>query len=210
MIPKGFVSSVAAAVPGLALAGGGAALVGTCMGALSRSQLGIGSMLAGIVQPGQMAGSAFSFLAGDDAGKLRGALGMQRAQGGPGSMFASLPKPAFFEDIVAALMVDFVKDKQEEIEGKLKDLQKRSEEGKNAKNQGGGVVTGLLRKVPLVGGLVGRGNDAATSGNSDSRNIEFEMIKNEIQKLTQMQQAMSNVLNTMHEQAMNSIRHIKG
>lgn len=209
IVPKGWFGAVGALGAGAlgtgALALGGTALAGTALAGLAKSQLGIGSLIAGIASPGALAGGAFRFLAGDDAGKMRGALGMQRAQGGPGSMFAALPKPAFFEDIVAALMVDFVRDKQEEVEGKLKNLQQRSEDAKSAKNQAGGAVTGLARFIPGVG----RANDAATSGNSDSRNIEFEMIKNEVQKLTQMQQAMSNVLNTMHEQAMGAIRHIK-
>ena len=211
VIPKGFLGAGAAlATGGLGgiIAGlGGAALGATALGGLAKSQLGIGSLLMGVLKPGQMAGTAFGFLAGDDKANVRSALGMQRANGGPGSMFAALPKPAFFEDIIAALMVDFVKDKQDEVEGKLKDLQKRSEKGKSAENQAGGGVMGLVRKV-IPG--AGRANDAATDGNSDSRNIAFEMIKNEVQKLTQMQQAMSNVLNTMHEQAMNSIRQIKG
>ena len=212
VIPKGFLgggAALGAGGIGAILAGlGGAALGGSALSGLANSQLGLGSMLMGVLgNPKDMAGTAFGFLAGDNKANVRSALGMQRANGGPGSMFASLPKPAFFEDIIAALMVDFVKDKQDEVEGKLKDLQKRSEKGKSAENQAGGAVTGLARKViPGVGGA----NDAATDGNSDSRNIEFEMIKNEVQKLTQMQQAMSNVLNTMHEQAMNSIRQIKG
>jgi len=43
----------------------------------------------------------------------------------------------------------------------------------------------------------------------ESRNIEFEKIKFDMQKLSQMQQAMSNVLNTMDELAKSAIRHIK-
>lgn len=207
MIPKGFGGSLGAGGVGSILAGlGGAALGATALAGLASSQLGIGSLLMGVLKPGEMAGTAFGFLAGDNKANVRSALGIQRANGGPGSMFAALPKPAFFEDIVAALMVDFVKDKQDEVEGKLKDLQKRSEQSKSAKNQAGGALTGAARAV-IPG--VGRANDAATDGNSDSRNIEFEMIKNEVQKLTQMQQAMSNVLNTMHEQAQSAIRNIK-
>jgi hypothetical protein len=207
VLPKGFLGGAGLpSIAGLTAALGGTALAGTALAGLAGQQLGITSMIAGLAQPKDLAGTAFAFLAGDQAGKMRGALGMQRAGGGPGSAFAALPKPAFFEDIVAALMVDFIRDKQEEVEGKLKDLQKRSEQGKSAGNQAGGTATGLARKV-IPG--VGRANDAATDGNSDSRNIEFEMIKNEVQKMTQMQQAMSNVLNTMHEQAMGAIRHIK-
>ena len=43
----------------------------------------------------------------------------------------------------------------------------------------------------------------------ESRNIEFEKIKFDMQKLSQMQQAMSNVLNTMDELAKSAIRQIK-
>jgi two-component sensor histidine kinase len=49
----------------------------------------------------------------------------------------------------------------------------------------------------------------ATSS-KDSGAIEFESIKNDIQKLTQMQQALGNIVKTLHEEAMNAIRHIRG
>ncbi len=55
------------------------------------------------------------------------------------------------------------------------------------------------------GGAAGGGGDAK-GGGQESRNIEFEMLKNEMQKLSQMQQAFSNVLNEMHQLAMNAIR----
>lgn len=42
-------------------------------------------------------------------------------------------------------------------------------------------------------------------GGDDSRNIEFEMIKNEVQKLSSMQEATTN---TMHELAASAIRNI--
>ena len=45
---------------------------------------------------------------------------------------------------------------------------------------------------------------------AEARGLEFERLKNEMQKLSQMQQAMSNVLNQMHDQAMSSIRHLRG
>ena len=61
-----------------------------------------------------------------------------------------------------------------------------------------------------MGGLIGGKQDADKSKGSESRNIEFEMLKNEMQKLSQMQQAMSNVLNEIHTLAMSAIRSIKG
>ena len=125
---------------------------------------------------------------------------MTRSNGGMGSMMASLPRPAMFEDIVAAFMIDVIKDKQENVEGRLKELDSKDNAGKSAGNQAKGGLFSMFSS---------KGNQAAQDGNSDSRNIQFEIIKNEIQKLSQMQQAMSNVLNTMHEQAMGAIRHIK-
>jgi hypothetical protein len=58
-----------------------------------------------------------------------------------------------------------------------------------------------------AGGIGGAGGK--DGGGSESRNIEFEQIKMDIQKLSQMQQAMSNVLNTFDELAKSAIRHIK-
>jgi hypothetical protein len=101
-------------------------------------------------------------------------------------------------------MIDHLKDQQEKIEEKAKDLLNRSKEADKASSQGKGLLESGARALGF-----GRAADAAKSGSSESRNIEFEMIKNEIQKLSQMQQALSNVLNTMHEQAMGAIRHIK-
>ena len=70
--------------------------------------------------------------------------------------------------------------------------------------------SGLLDAVLAPGGI----DPAALAGASDqlqgdSRNIQFEMLKNEIQKMSQAMQAMSNTLNAMHEQAMTAIRNAK-
>lgn len=51
-------------------------------------------------------------------------------------------------------------------------------------------------------------NDSTTEFN-DSRAEQFEVIKNAMQKLTEMQQALSNILNTMHQTAMNTIGNIR-
>jgi hypothetical protein len=206
VIPKGFVSGMLPAAGAL----GAGALGATALGGLARSQTGMLGMLGGLVSGltggslNGMAGFGMNLLAGGNSANLRTMTGTQRVNGGPGSAFAALPRPAFFEDIVAALMIDHVRDKQEKIEAELKDLQRRSEEGGSAKNQAGGFMTSVGRAFGLGGA-----DDASKTGNSDSRNIKFEMIKNEIQKLSQMQQAMSNVLNTMNELAMSAIRHIK-
>jgi hypothetical protein len=215
MVPKGFLSGASAGGGGgfnlASLAG--PALGMTAMGALAGQQGGIMSMLGGIMGVGglsagmvgsgglnDIAGSGFRMLTGQNSAQIRQMTGMTRSNLGPGSMLASLPKPAMFEDIVMAFMIDVVKDKQEKVESELKDLESQD----NSSNSGGNA-TGQA-----VGAVAPGASQGAQDGNSDSRNIRFEIIKNEIQKLSQMQQAMSNVLDTMNDQAMNSIRHIKG
>lgn len=211
VLPKGFLG---AALPAAGALGAGA-LAATCMGGLCKAQMGIGALLAGIGgglgggagllgllgNPTDLAGTLPKMAFGNKTAEMRQLTGMTRTAGGPGSMVAALPRPAMFEDIVAAFMIDVIKDKQENVEGRLKELDSKDNAGKSA---GGGILGGMARFVGLGGA-----NQSAQSGNSDSRNIQFEIIKNEIQKLSQMQQAMSNVLNTMHEQAMGAIRHIK-
>ncbi len=201
MLPKGFCGGALASVGALA----GPALALTALGSLGKMQLGIGSLLTGAVGltgmgPQDIGGSIPKFLFGNKTAEMRQLTGMTRSNGGMGSMMASLPRPAMFEDIVAAFMIDVIKDKQENVEGRLKELDSKDNSGKSAGNQAKGGFLSMFSS---------KGNQAAQDGNSDSRNIQFEIIKNEIQKLSQMQQAMSNVLNTMHEQAMGAIRHIK-
>ena len=113
-----------------------------------------------------------------------------------------------FEDIVAAFMVDFVKDKQNEIEKKLENLRQSAQNaGKTGTDKAGGFVKGVVNTI--TGGISGKAENAASSESGESRNIEFEMLKNEMQKLSQMQQAMSNVLNEMHSMAKNAIQNIR-
>jgi hypothetical protein len=44
---------------------------------------------------------------------------------------------------------------------------------------------------------------------SDSRQLQFELLKQDMQKITQMTQALTNVLKTMHDQAMTAARNIR-
>ncbi len=150
-------------------------------------------------------------------------LDAQRQAGGAGMTF---------EDKVAQMMCDIIKKMQEDIEKRLEKLKAQAEaaEKGGGGGKGGGKGGGILGTIggiagnmiaPGVGGAIGGmvgnavgggggGGGAGGGGGSESRNIEFEMLKNEMQKLSQMQQAFSNVLNEMHQLAMNSIRNIKG
>lgn len=91
----------------------------------------------------------------------------------------------YFEDKIFAIMCKIVEDMQKKVEERLQKLQAEAKEAESAK-EGGGEDKG-----------------------GESRNIEFEKIKFDMQKLSQMQQAMSNVLNTMDELAKSAIRNIK-
>ena len=73
----------------------------------------------------------------------------------------------------------------------------------------GGIAGGALSGA--MGGKSASGAKGATSKQDyqDSRQMMMEELKNMMQKLQQMQQALSNVLNSMHQGAMNSIRNIR-
>jgi hypothetical protein len=141
-----------------------------------------------------------------------------------------------FEDRVFDLMIKIVKEQQDKIEARLKKLEEQAKAateggGKKKKKGGFGAVLGVIGGVvggvfgmPQVGYAVGSAvggaidkqkqekadrKEAQANGSQESRNIEFEMIKNEMQKLSQMQQALSNVLNSMDELAKSAIRNIK-
>jgi hypothetical protein len=89
-------------------------------------------------------------------------------------------------------------------------------------NLAGGII-GLPFSMLGMGGIGGGGGTTAAAGNQQtalgenkgqatdekSRQILFEKIKDLMQKMQQMFQSLSNVLNTMHQGAMNSIRNIR-
>jgi len=193
-----------AGVAGLA-AGGLSALTGSGLGLAAA--LGFGAVALGGGRLG------FDQLMGFQSSTVRQFTGQTRTNQGiaSDSMVARLKPPVMFEDLVAAFMVDFVKDKQKEIEGKLDKLRKTAANAEGSGAEGGvrGFLGGIFRNIPIIGGAIGGAQDNEKSGNSESRNIEFEMLKNEMQKLSQMQQALSGVLNSMHDTAKNAIQAIR-
>lgn len=217
------LGSVAKVAGFAALGAGGASLLGAGASALGAGTAlgGLSGMMKGVLG---IAGGLGLAAVGGGAGKMlfdvagmggvgggvetKTLLGASRTQGGSDSMLRALPTPAMFEDIVAAFLVDFVKDKQNEIEKKLETLRQSSQNaGDTAGDKAGGFVSGVTNT--LTGGATGKATDATNSSTGESRNIEFEMLKNEMQKLSQMQQAMSGVLNSMNEMSMNAIKNIR-
>lgn len=152
----------------------------------------------------------------------------------PDSEVAKLPRPCAFEDLVAAFMVDVMKAAQEDVKAKMEELErmnaqkaalntaKQVADGVKMGAEVAGTVIGTII-APGIGTAIGSGagkmaGDAITGGEAlshkkeeleDSRQLLFEQMKNSMNRLQQMMQALSNVLNTMHEGAMNSIRNIK-
>jgi hypothetical protein len=134
------------------------------------------------------------------------------------------PGGASFEDRVFALMQGIIAAKQEDIEKRLSDLKKETEDAEQKKSGGGlfGKIFNFASKavgfIPGVGTAIGAGMNAVGSAfgigqpkadtKAESRNLKYEEIKNEMQKLSQMQQALSNILNALNETASSAIRAI--
>jgi hypothetical protein len=205
------ILGLAAGVPN-ALAGNLTAM--TALGGLAMMQAQAANMIKGLTGGGQSSGSSNGL------------------QGKPGSQVSKLGPGATFEDLVAAFMFDVVKDQQEEIKKKMNELDPNAKSGGAKKGRRGfgsflkglapmaGKALGTVFGGPvggMIGGAVGgavagSGKSAGAKGGasaSDSRQLKMEELKNLMQKLQQMQQALSNVLNSMHQGAMNSIRNIR-
>jgi uncharacterized protein YcfJ len=170
---------------------------------------------------------------GNDAqGGIQGKEGSYVSKLGPNASFEDLVA-AFMKDTMKEQQNE-IKDKMNE----LKQLQADQKKGAGKKGKGGlggflgkiapmagkalgGVFGGPLGSI--VGGFAGNAlggslNSSSTSGSKgpmskedyqESRQMMNEELKNMMQKLQQMQQALSNVLNSMHQGAMNSIRNIR-
>jgi hypothetical protein len=183
-----------------------------------------------------MQGAAANLMGGILGGNIGSALGYNRhdssmrwGAGAPGSAVSRLGPGASFEDLVAAFMVDTIKDMQEEAKKKMDEIRNSINSNKRGGIMKGlkgflgqaigmaGTAVGFAYGGPVgasVGGAVGGAVGNAVTGNAggkgaDSHNLMFEELKNIMQKLSQMQQALSNVLNTMHQGAMNAVRNIR-
>lgn len=143
--------------------------------------------------------------------------------GDPNSEVAKLGPNATFEDFVAAFMFDIAREKQQQIKEMglemkqlnaekqaFKALDKMEKAGQKIQSAAltffGGPLGGLASAVSEMGA---GGAEGQVEKIEDSRQLLFEKLKNEMNKLQEMMQALSNVLNTMHEGAMNAIRNIK-
>jgi hypothetical protein len=80
-----------------------------------------------------------------------------RAQAEPGSEVSKLPNPCTFEDLVAAFLIDVVKDMEKELEEKMGEYEKMkgSDESGDSKSGAAGGGAGLGQIGSVVGGMAG-------------------------------------------------------
>jgi len=137
-----------------------------------------------------------------------------------------------FEDMIFLLMSAIMKQQQGEIREMTKELRGKKEkfEGTKAGLRANvdkaekavfdaqakvnkspndeGAAKGLADARANLRAAEAELGDSTTEFN-ESRAEQFEIIKNAMQKLTEMQQTLSNILNTMHQTAMNTIGNIR-
>lgn len=188
-----------------------------------------GGVLSGLYRQQQLIQNLIGKLQDNKAGGAPKA-GKQdgiRAQAKPGSEVSKLPNPCTFEDLVAAFLMDVAQDMQNELKEKMAEMQASEKKANKpsvanvAKTVGGiaGAAVGTYfspgvgTKVGYAAGsAVGEKAGQAVDGKKDSessRSLMFEKIKDLMQKLQQAIQSLSNIINTMHQGSMNSIRNIR-
>ncbi len=137
-----------------------------------------------------------------------------------------------FEDMIFLVMQHFMKEQQDEVRqmttdlGGKKDAFEKEKVGLNAnvdaakkefataqaaasKNPGDEKAqTALADAAAKVRGAEERLNTASTDF-GDSRAMQFELLKNAMNKLSEMQSTISNILNAMHQTAMQTIGNIR-
>jgi hypothetical protein len=130
-----------------------------------------------------------------------------------------------FEDIVAKMMFEVVRDMQKEVMTELENLKQQAAAAAKGGGGGGGLggmLGGMLGGIgnaiaPGIGGAIGNalgglfgggGGGGGGDKGAESRNLAFEQLKFKMQKLSEMQQAFSAVLNSMHQTAESAIKNI--
>ena len=209
----------------------------TALGGLAQMQGQIANLIQGLTGSGGQQNGQSPFGTPGGIGGPRPKPPGNGLPSKPGSYVSKLGPNATFEDLVAAFMKDTMKEQQKEIRAKMAELKqlKESQGGGKKKKKGGflgkilpmaGKAIGTAFGGPIggaIGGMAGNAVGGAMGGSKsgqakgamskeeyqDSRQMMMEELKNMMQKLQQMQQALSNVLNSMHQGAMNSIRNIR-
>lgn len=129
-----------------------------------------------------------------------------------------------FEDMIFHLMRAVIKGTQAQAKAMTKALTAEAKDARQARTQGSEAVISArreLRRAEAAGNRDGVARAEATlerlqlnnqnsfEARTESRNDKMEVLKNILQKLSEMQQALSNVLNAQHETAMATVRAIR-
>ena len=118
-----------------------------------------------------------------------------------------------FEDKIFFLMQGLVKDSQDEVTTMGDTLKKDSDKSQADIDKLSGQIDklrsqGKKQGDPELDGLLDKRADL-TNKRQESRQETFDKIQRATEKLQEMQQALSGVLNSMHDNAMSAIRNIK-
>jgi hypothetical protein len=139
-----------------------------------------------------------------------------------------------FEDMVFLLMRAIIKQSQTEVkvglqsEKNSRDVARRAERAEReaiqaeessiareraaATRTGGKAAEGAMARLAERQTAVNARREsfgASVSESSESRQERFEELKQAMQKVAEMEQALSNILNTLHQTAMNTIGNIR-
>jgi hypothetical protein len=186
-------------------------LVGGLIGAMHRMDKDLGSLLA------QVSGQA-----------AQGLLGQQNS--GQVDIGKLVGKGASIEDILAAFLFKQMKSADKELSGLMNKYKALGEGG--AKKAGGkgklfGGIKGLIGKMfkkagpagalisKLFGGAAGKsggnsaGNKAGGKDNKHSKSVMNFKIQQAMNKRKEIHDLISNMLKTMHDMSMTSIRNIR-
>jgi hypothetical protein len=184
---------------------GGGAAGGAPGGAAGGAAGGAGGGLGALMGGGGGGGGGMAGLAGMFGGGGGGAGGMKQGLGMI-SQLAQVASPMLMGcapyGTAIALCLQIGLPIATQIAGQALDQMESS-----GKKQASGAGGGSGKAGGAQGAQGGKAPDKEEI--EDSRQLLFEQMKNSMNRLQQMMQALSNVLNSMHEGSMASIRNIK-
>ena len=203
--------------------GGGYAAVSDILDGLGDASMFYGSAIEDITKQGKANDSAKKKLAKMEAEAAKAISQLDKILNNPSLSF---------EDMIFMLMGELMEQSQKEVKGMTKEIRDQKAEFEKAKAEintdfdaSEAKVLDLeakVRKDPKDEGAAKELGEAKSSLRklgeqrndkfsefNDSRQEQIEALKNAMNKITEMQQALSNVLNSMHQTAMNTIGNIR-
>ncbi|MCB9463955.1 MAG: hypothetical protein H6682_09750 [Candidatus Eisenbacteria bacterium] len=199
------------------------------MNAIGGAGAALGNALGGGIQDilGKLFGGANGANGSNGTNGSNGSNG-SNGTNGVGSTDSVLSDPSLsLEDKLALLMAKLTEHMDKQIEQKMKDIETQmtnekngGANGSNGSNGGGGIggIFGSIGKAVggLFGGLLGGGGSSSAggaNGSSSQNSSNLQLLQTQLQQLMQkrqqMFQTMSNILKSLHDTSMNTIRQLK-